>query len=397
MTLSTRVSVIAVGTACYAIAAGVLGVQRHDMILVLLAFGIVLGEVFELRPLQGTRIATSYAVMLVLLRAATTSEFFVVVGAAELVAMFVRDFPASAAGRFGTFVARCMSAAAGLVAYEMVVDNWAPDDHRWVVVAALAAASFAQLLIGECGRSIARRRFRLAWRDRSAEVTLVACSILMALGYDGVDGKGEIGLWSPVLFSIPLFAAWYSFERLRSAQETYEQTIRALSAVPELGGHVLNGHATRVTELCVAIADEIDFPRSGINHLVSAALLHHIGEVTLDDPEHLGRDPIAAEVAVAGAELLRSTEYLSPAGDIVHAATRPYRGFMDLAPMMAMASQILKVASDFDDFARGERRRMSHALESLHAAPGFVYSPRVLSALERILLRDGSLLHARAV
>ena len=52
-----------------------------------------------------------------------------------------------------------------------------------------------------------------------------------------------MGLWGPAVFTIPLLAAWYSYEHLEVIRRTYDQTIRALGAAPELGGMVRDGHA----------------------------------------------------------------------------------------------------------------------------------------------------------
>ena len=68
----------------------------------------------------------------------------------------------------------------------------------------------------------------------------------------GVEGHGGMGLWGPAVFTIPLLAAWYSYEHLALIRRTYDQTIRALGAAPELGGMVRDGHAERVADLTVA-------------------------------------------------------------------------------------------------------------------------------------------------
>ena len=85
-------------------------------------------------------------------------------------------------------------------------------------------------------------RGRLAW------LAIASSGMLMAIGYRGVDGDGRVGIWGPLLFSTPLLAAWYAFERLDSATRSYRQTIEALAMAPELGGMVPPGHAERVAD-----------------------------------------------------------------------------------------------------------------------------------------------------
>ena len=79
---------------------------------------------------------------------------------------------------------------------------------------------------------------------------------------DGVEGIGGMGLWGPAVFTIPLLAAWYSYEHLALIRRTYDQTIRALGAAPELGGMVRDGHAERVAEVAVAMGGTLGFSRS---------------------------------------------------------------------------------------------------------------------------------------
>ena len=58
----------------------------------------------------------------------------------------------------------------------------------------------------------ARRRSR--FHGRMADLALVTSATLMAISAMGVDGSGGMGLWGPAVFTIPLLAAWYSYEHL---------------------------------------------------------------------------------------------------------------------------------------------------------------------------------------
>ncbi len=194
----------------------------------------------------------------------------------------------------------------------------------------------------------------------------------MSVGYRGIGGLEGMGLWGPLLFSIPLLAAWYSFERLASIRRTYEQTISALSVVPELAGLVREGHATRVADLSVSLGRELHLPVQDLEYLRAAALLHHLGHLCLDDPSIRGRAIEPSEVTDKGAEILRETEYLRPAGDLLASDTA------------SVGSQILRVASAFDELTAGDATFNDAAIEALYSGPGYVYDPRVLDALERV-------------
>jgi hypothetical protein len=211
----------------------------------------------------------------------------------------------------------------------------------------------------------------------------------MAVSADGVQGVGGLGLWGPLVFTIPLLAAWYSYERLALIRRTYDQTIRALGAAPDLGGMVRDGHAERVAEVAVAMGSTLGFSRYELEQLQTAALLHHLGQVCIDEPDD-GRPPEPVSIAHSGATILRSTELLAPAGDIIAAEWMPYREQVGSRPSV-MSGQILKVASAFDELSDGHPERAGLALEALCSAPEYLYDARVLSALEIVLDRRGLL------
>jgi hypothetical protein len=213
--------------------------------------------------------------------------------------------------------------------------------------------------------------------------------MLMAISDRGINGSGGMGLWGPAIFTIPLLAAWYSYEQLNVIRATYDQTIRALGAAPELGGMVREGHAERVATIAVATGHELGFSRVEIESLETAALLHHLGQVCIDEPED-GRSPDPVAVAKAGAEILRVTPLLAPAGDIIAAEQLPYHEQIGADPSL-LAAQVLKVTSAFDELSLGRNDCASSALEALYSAPASVYDARVLGALEIALDRAGLL------
>jgi response regulator RpfG family c-di-GMP phosphodiesterase len=210
--------------------------------------------------------------------------------------------------------------------------------------------------------------------------------MLMAVGYDGLGGRGGMGLWGPALFSVPLLAAWYSFSRLAAIRRTYTQTLSALSIVPEVGGLVREGHAERVADLSLAVGRELGLEPRELEFLEAAALLHHIGHVCLDDPEVLGRSVDAFEVARASADMLRQAEFLAPAAELLSPDPRPFGGAE--RSWTSISGQVLRVASAFDELSEGgQQRLLAGAVEALYSGPGYVYDPRVLAALERVLDR----------
>jgi hypothetical protein len=360
------------------------GADESVLTLVALGGGVLVGELLELRPPSRHAIPLSYAVVLVLLRAGSIEQVAIVVGLAELVAVALRESP-NLLTRAVILGQRCIAAAAALGVYTLVV-HATSNTTKAIVLLALAGAGIAELAADEIVTAVRFRDGDLSWRGRSAQLALVTSGMLMAVGYGGLEGRGGMGLWGPLLFSVPLLAAWYSFERLAVIRGTYTQTLRALSVVPELGGLVRGGHAERVADLSLAMGRDLGLDPRELEYLEAAALLHHIGHVCLDDPSVLGRPAEASEVARASADMLRQAEFLGPAAELLTPDPHPFGG--GERSWSSVGGQVLRVASAFDELSEGgQRSNLDGAVEALYSGPGYVYDPSILSALERVLER----------
>lgn len=358
--------------------------------LVVLGAALVIGEMFELRPADRAPLPLSFAVVVVLVRAATPTEFVALVIAAYAVTGVVRLQPTGVVERLFVTAERFAEALAAGAVYRVVVDSTDNADGRAAVLGALAAAAIAPIVVSDIVNRLRGRRFA-PLRARAADLALVTSGMLMAVGYGGIMGEGELGLWGPLLFSIPLLAAWYSFELLDSTQRSFRQTVRALGTAPELGGLVRQGHVERVADLAVSMGRELDLGSSDLDQLETAALLHHLGAVCLDEPAP-GSQHDPTLVAQSGAAMLRASEALAPAGDIVAAEPLLHRPPKAEEPTdAALAGQILKVASAFDELTEGRDEHAAWAVEALYTGPGYVYDGRVLGALERALEDRGVL------
>jgi hypothetical protein len=371
MTTARRLTIVVVLGALAAAVAELVDPGGVSTTLAVLGAAVVAGELLLLRPAERAPLPLSYAIILVLLRAASPAQFLVTVFAAEMVAYLLRP-ERSSWDRIWLTAIRLGAAVAALGAFHLVEDLMHGADGRWVVLVALAAAGVAAILVDDLLHVVRARRFYLSTHGRSADLALITSGMLMSVGYKGIGVQAGMGLWAPLLFSIPLLAAWYSFERLASIRRTYDQTIAALSVVPELAGLVRAGHATRVADLSVNLGRELHLSVQDVEYLRAAALLHHLGHLCLDDPEARGRAIEPSEVTDKGAEILRQTEYLRPAGDLLASDTA------------SVGSQILRVASAFDELTAGDDAFNDAAIEALYSGPGYVYDPRVLDALERV-------------
>jgi hypothetical protein len=386
-----RVAAVVVLGSCGALIAVVAGASSQTVDLVAIGSALVVGELVELRPPDRSPLPVSFAIVIVLLRAATPKEFVVIVVSAAFVGALLCSGELNIPSRA---LAGAEWLAAGLGAgaiYRVTTNAFSTADARVAVLGALAAAALTEVVVADLIVFVRERRVT-SLRQRGADLALVTSGMLMAVGYGGIAGQGRLGLWGPLLFSIPLVAAWYSFELLGRTERTFYQTVRALGVAPELGGLVRPGHVERVADLAVAIGNELRIGDSELADLATASWLHHLGAVSLDEPgpEH---QLDGSEVARAGAEMLRSSNALASAGDIIAAEPSLHRSpnAGPQHPAEAMMGQILKVASAYDELTEGDDSHASWAVEALFTGPAYVYDGRVLSALERVLAHHGVL------
>ncbi|MGZ6950695.1 MAG: hypothetical protein ACXVJX_01160 [Acidimicrobiia bacterium] len=365
MRLGTRALVVVVATLAGIVASELASPGGTTTGLVALIGSVALGELVVLRPRHSSAVPLSYAFMLVLVRAFPAGEALLAIGLAEAVAAAVRYEP-TLLRRIVVSLSRVFVGACGLGVYALLWPIHPMNATAWLL-AVLAASGVTMVVTHEALGWIETRRVPA---PGGADLALIASGMLMAIGYRGVDGHESVGLWGVALFSVPLLAAWFSYERLAVISRTSEQTILALSVVPEMAGLAREGHAARVATLAVRMGTEIGLRPGELDDLRAAALLHHLGHLCLDAPEVRDTPIEPYEVADKGAEILRQTD-LAAAGDLL------------ATDEVTVGGQILRVASVYDDLRAA--LPVASALDAIASGPGFVYDSRVLDALERVV------------
>jgi hypothetical protein len=301
--------------------------------LILLASGLVIGELLVLRLENGTAVPLSYAMLLVIASTYPFPRYAAAVAGAELISLLLRLSDRSSGWRVPIMVERLVVAAATIAVYDGFRTLTNHDETVAAVLISLGAAALAQVPVDLLARWALRLRPTFSPRARLAWLAIGSSGMLMAIGYRGVDGMGQVGIWGPLLFSTPLLAAWYA------------------------------------SSLGVSAHDMSD--------LEMAALLHHLGQVTIDEPEDPTRTVPPSEVAAVTSAMLREIKPLAGAGDIVAGdAAEPRR---------RVAVQVLRIASDYDDLTSRDNIESGVAIETLRSAPGYVYDEKVLAALERVV------------
>jgi len=368
MRLPARLGVVAVITAVGALATELADPGGTGTGLVVLTGAVAAGELVVLRPRHRGPVPLSYAFMLVIVRAFSAPTAMISIAVAEAVALPLRPDPTTRR-RVGLSAQHLLAGLAGLLVYRVLWPLQPLNPTAWMLTV-LAASSLTMLFVHE---AIAFARTRRVPPIGGPDLALVASGMLMAIGFRGVGGHESVGLWGVALFSVPLLAAWFSYERLAVISRTSEQTIVALSVVPEMAGLARHGHAARVATLSVDVGDAMGMRRAELDDLRAAALLHHLGHLCLDAPE-VRDEPIEPyEVADKGAEILRQTD-LASAGDLL------------ATDAVTVGGQILRLASAYDDLR--DEHDVADALDALAAGPGFLYDRRVLDAFERVVLAE---------
>ncbi len=345
--------------------------QGPWLVLVFLGSAIAAGEMLNLRPSGRVALPLSYAVFLVVVRAGTPAEVIVTSVVALGLAFILSPEPTLWRRTYITAV-RLAAILAALMTYRLVLDHGGLDDQRWLVLLALVFAGAAEILVSDGLIALSARKANFATHGRTADLAIITTGALMAISYNGIEGHAGMGLWGPVLFAIPLLAAWFAFEQVVAIRRTHDQTIAALSLVPELAGIVRSGHATRVAGLSHRLGSELGLGGDQLSALQSAALLHHLGHLCLDFGDPSGVEVAESDVASKGAEILRQTEELTPSAAILDGTDG------------TIASDILRVASAYDEISNGDETLRDSAIEELHRGLGYSYDVRVLAALERI-------------
>lgn len=221
------------------------------------------------------------------------------------------------------------------------------------------------------------------FRGRRAWVVIASSGMLMALADRGVGGTGDLGPWGPVLFSIPLVAAWHSFSRLDAAERVQRQTIEALAMAPEHAGRSPRGRAALVAEWCSAVGEHLGFDDDELEALESAALLQRLGIVTLDDPAFGAEEPPAATVALVTADMLRAIGPLARAGDIVaRAGSRRSVTYLDARGNAA--ALVLQFAGTLVDECDATNASPSEVLSTLRSTIRDDEELRTLAAFDAV-------------
>ncbi|MCU1449513.1 MAG: lipoprotein [Acidimicrobiales bacterium] len=216
------------------------------------------------------------------------------------------------------------------------------------------------------------------------QASLLCAAALLAVGYR------QDGRWMAVVAVLPLVMTRFAFDRYAAAQQAYRQTIKALSIVPEVAGVTPLGHGERSAVYAVALARELGLASDAIDRVATAARLHHIGYVTVDDPQEAAYVGNRVLLARLGGDILRQTQFLANVGDLVESV------HAENAARSTREGAVLRVASGFDHLVLEDPERANGAVQLLAFEQNDPCGDAAVLALRQVLDKDLDLVN-RAV
>lgn len=197
-----------------------------------------------------------------------------------------------------------------------------------------------------------------------------------------------LSLWAVPLISLPLMLARSGLQRGYVMRAERRETIAALATMTDVAGFTCAGHSTRVASLARRVGESLGMSDNDLAVLEDAALLHDIGQVSLDTPIPGGATIEAAprdqeELAREGGSIVRRSGVLDEVAVIIEAQAVPYRRVRELGEDVPLAARIIKVCNAFDDLTGAAGQPTDLALERLSLGLGYEYDPAVVAALRQ--------------
>lgn len=220
----------------------------------------------------------------------------------------------------------------------------------------------------------------LAAQDWPMAVSLFVVGALFAIAWPGLGG------WALLASFVPFSFAYLAFKRSDAARVTYDQTIRALSRIPEVAELSPDGHSDRTAALAVAVAQELDMRPEEVKEVEYAARMHDIGRITLNEPNIIKIGFTEDDIARWGSEIIAEAPFLRNVAELVRQQHHPYRRPGEQKDLqLPLASKIIRAASAYDHATHELGFSPLEALEVLHRGAAYDFDPDVVEAVRTVI------------
>ncbi len=229
----------------------------------------------------------------------------------------------------------------------------------------------------------------------STYFSLASVGVLISMMYP------SMGIWSLVVFGLPLIVVHYSFKLFLDIKNTYKHTISALTRAIQVEDYHHKSHSERVADLSVDIGREMGLYGDTLERLGYAAMLHDIGKLGLDidsfdaalDSRGMNKDVVPH--AQIGAEILEQVDFLKEYADAVRKHHMPYSNKRSIDSEHPREARIIAVANYFDQITQtpiAERRLTPNQAVARLKKEALQFDPKVLRALINVLRRQHKLI-----
>lgn len=223
-------------------------------------------------------------------------------------------------------------------------------DAAWVHLGAAFAVSVAILVgvpaVSAVARSAPHGRYLLRRIAETMRTNALVGTAVAATASLGALVHPVLEHWTLPTMLIPLLAARVGLDRFAVASRAYDQTLRAMSRLPEQLESVDAGHGERVASLARAVAMELGMDARTVADVIRAAHLHEVGRLQLEHDIPITK----RELAAAGARVLGATPALARVADMV-AGHGQLQGARPMTAATARGARIVAACCEVDRYA----------------------------------------------
>ena len=208
------------------------------------------------------------------------------------------------------------------------------------------------------------------------------------------------GLWSLLLFGLPLYIIWQSHKLFEEMKEAHINTVAALTTALEADEPYTHGHSYRVAKYAVQIGQRMGMSPAELEELEYAGLLHDIGKIAITNdivckPARPTKDEfdILASHPSIGSEIVSQMKFLKGAADLVrHHHERPDgKGYPDglKGDEIQLGSRILNCCDAIDAMTSNRpyraARTLEQCMEELRRFKGTQFDAEVVETIEAMV------------
>lgn len=270
-------------------------------------------------------------------------------------------------------------------------------------VAGRVADSGRPLLIENTGESIEYKE--LPGMKQRQNLTLISAPLINKDNLVGVincerllSKKGPFSIENLDLLDTLASQASIAIENARlyhNLLNVYLETIRSLAAAIDAKDSYTHGHSRRVTDLSIGIALQMGLPRTEVDTIRHASLLHDVGKIGISEQILLKPGRLTNEEFETikshphiGAGILNSIEFLKNVCEIIKHHHERYdgKGYPEklTGDEIPLGSRIICVADSFDAITscRPYRKPLTfdEASEEIKKCSGTQFDPKVVNA-----------------